>query len=153
MSTVNTDVITFLQMIGCGEFGTDLFFGRVPQSQKTPVELWWVVPTSASVTRHNTSGEDTLTYQYELNFRSLSIQKVDEKIFKATKEIVGSHCYELDNFHTIEVSLVSTDQRTMMDSENRIVGSIAFSVTVYNILQPKNDESSQSESQQSSVNS
>lgn len=145
-NTVNSDVITFLQSIGCGTFGIDLFFGRVPQSQKVPTELWWVVPTNASLSQHNVSGEDTIRYVYELNYRSLSVQKLSDMLFKATKEIVGSHCYNLDNYHTINVELVSVNQNTMKDSEERMVGSVTFVVTVYNILDTEKDESSESKS-------
>lgn len=146
INTVNTDVITYLQLIGCGNFGTDLFFSRVPQSQKVPTELWWVIPVSSSTIQHNASGEDVIRYTYELNFRSMSAQKVNENLFKASQEIVGSHCYELDNFHTINVELVSVNENTRQDSESRIIGSVTFTVTVYNILDPKKDESSKSKS-------
>lgn len=142
MDTVNSDVINYLQSIGCGSFGTDLFFGRVPQSAKTPVDLWWVVPNSSNVTQHNVSGEDTIEYHYELYYRSMSVQKISEKLFQASKEIVGSHCYNLDNFHTIEVKLESVNQPTLKDSEERLIGNIVFTVTVYNILEPKEKESS-----------
>lgn len=146
INTVNTDVVTYLQLIGCGNFGTDLFFGRVPQSQKVPTELWWVIPLNSTILQHNASGEDVIRYTYDLNYRSLNLQKVNEQLFKASQEIVGSHCYELDNFHTINVELVSVNQNTMQDSENRIIGSITFTVTVYNILDTKQDESSDSKS-------
>lgn len=146
MDTVNTDVITYLQFIKCGTFGTDLFFSRVPQSQKVPTEVWWVVPTNASVSQHNVSGEDTIRYTYELNFRSLSVQKLNDQLFRVSREIVGSHCYNLDNFHTINVELVSVNQNTMKDTEERMIGSITFVVTVYNILDTNKDESSESNS-------
>lgn len=145
-NTVNSDVISFLQLIGCGTFGIDLFFGRVPPSQKVPTELWWVVPTNTSVSQHNVSGEDTLRYVYELNFRSLSVQKLSDKLFQASQEIVGSHCYNLNHFKTMNVELVSVNQQTMKDSEERLIGSITFVVTVYNILDTNKDESSESHS-------
>lgn len=137
MNTVNSDVINFLQYIECGTFGTNLFFGRVPNSNQAPTELWWVVPSNLNVTKHNVSGEDSLRYQYELHYRSMSMQKVDEEIFRITKEIVGSHCYNLDNFHTIEVNLVST-RPVDIDKEERVFGTVVFTVTVYDILTPKN---------------
>ena len=62
------------------------------------------------------------------------MQKVSDEIFRITKEIVGSHCYELDNFHTIEVSLTSS-LPPYVDAENRVIGTVMFSVRVYNILE------------------
>lgn len=137
MNTVNSDVLNYVQFIGCGTFGTDLFFGRVPNSNKTTTKLWWLSQTNLNQTKHNVTGEDSLRYQYELHYRSTSLQDVDEEMFRITKEIVGSHCYELDNFHTIEINLVSAGQRTDIDSEGRVVGTVVFTVSVYDILQPK----------------
>lgn len=132
--TVDTDIISYAQTIGCGKFGENLFFGRVPQSNKVPVELWWITPATASLSYHNVSGEDTILYSYELRYRSTSMQKVSDEIFRITKEIVGSHCYELDNFHTMEVSFTSSLQ-PYVDAENRVIGTVMFSVRVYNILE------------------
>ena len=137
MKTVNTDIINFAQSIGCGVFGETLFYGRVPQSNKTPVELWWIAPINASLNYHNVSGEDTILFSYEIKYRSTSLQKVSDEIFRITKEIVGSHCYELDNFHTLEISLTTTDMHTYIDAENRVVGGVTFTAKVYNILENK----------------
>lgn len=146
-ATVNTDVITYVEAIGCGTFGKDLYFGRVPNSVNTPTELWWIVPINSTVLKHNVSGEDTIQYQYELNFRSMSVETVSHKLFEASQKIVGSHCYNLDNFHTIEVQLASVNQMTVLDSENRINGTIVFTVKVYNILSQRSDKLEQNDSQ------
>jgi len=135
METVNSDVIKFVQMIGCGTFGTDLFYGRVPDSKKVPVALWWIIPTHSYVTAHNVTGEDTMTYNFQLAYRNMSLKQVDDEIFRITKEIVGSHCYNLDNFHTINVELISSSPRFQADIEGRVSASVEFKVTVYNILE------------------
>lgn len=142
METVNEDVLTYVQMIGCGTFGVDLFYGRVPNSNKLPVALWWLVPHSVSVTNHNVTGEDSLTYRYELSYRDVSLKKVDHELFRITKEIVGSHCYNLDNYKTMDVRLVSVSPRFSMDIESRVLGSVLFSVKVYDILNPARKEES-----------
>lgn len=136
MNTVNTDIINYLQKIGCGTFGKNLFYGRVPDSNKTETVLWWVIPNNVSPTAHNVTGEDTLNYNYELSYRNTSLKEVDDEIFRLTKEIVGSHCYELDNYTTIDIQLVSASPRLALDVEGRIVGTIVFSAKVYNILSP-----------------
>lgn len=136
MKNVNIDVINYLESIGCGKFGTDLFLNRVPSSLKnTPVALWWLVPSTTNVMQHNTTGEDTIRFQYELYYRSDSMQDLNEELFRASREIVGSHCYELNNFQTMDVTYVSTNQMTRIDDEERVYGNIVFTVTVYNILE------------------
>ena len=145
MSTVNTDVINYVQSIGCGTFGKNLYLGRVPAStkEKVPSALWWLVPVQASVTDHNVTGEDTIQYQYELYYRSKSLERVNDKLFQAAKEMVASHCYNLDGYHTIDVKYVATHQPTMIDPEDRVYGWIVFTVIVYNILDEKPEEPSE----------
>lgn len=141
MNTVNTDVLTFVQLIGCGKFGENLFYGSVPNSNKIPTSVWWVVPQSTFVDNHNVTGEDTLVYRYGLFYRNVSLKKVDDELFRITKEIVGSHCYNLDNYHTINVELVTAVPRINVDAENRVYGTVDFKVTVYNILDSKEEHS------------
>lgn len=142
METVNTDIINYIQYIGCGTFGKDLFYGRVPNSNKAPVALWWISPDTSSLSAHNVTGEDTIEYRYEINYRDVNLQKVDQELFRITKEIVGSHCYNLDNYKTMDVRLVSVNPRFSMDIESRVLGSVLFSVKVYDILNPTRKEES-----------
>ena len=138
METVNTDVLSYVQHIGCGTFGKTLFYGRVPNSNKVSTALWWVVPNAASPSAHNVTGEDTIDYRYELSYRNTSLEAVDRELFRITKEVVGSHCYNLDNFHTMDVQLISSTPRFTVDSEQRVIGTVSFLVKVYNILETTN---------------
>lgn len=132
MNTVNQNVINFLESIGCGTFGTTLFFGRVPQSTKTPTELWWVAPVTSKVSRSNVTGEDVVLYDYQLFYRSTSLKQVDSEIFKALKNISNAKCANLSNYETVQIICGSSNIDLIVDSENRAVGSLAFAVKVYN---------------------
>lgn len=140
MNTVNSDVITFAQFIGCGEFGTDLFYGHAPSSLKTPTSIWLLTNTTSSLDTHNVTGEDSLVYSYMITYRSTNAKDVDREIFRITKEIVGSHCYNLDNFKTMDVAFVSAGQ-PYIDEENRTYNSVSFNVRVYDILSEDIDNS------------
>lgn len=141
MITVNTDIINYVQTIGCGKFGQDLFYGRVPNSNKAPIAVWWITPEVADLLHHNPTGEDTLDYRYEIHYRDVSLQKVDEELFRITKEIVGSHCYNLDNHQTMDIRLVSAQPRFTTDIEGRVLGSVVFYARVYDILNLTTKES------------
>lgn len=141
MNTVSTDVIKYVQYIGCGEFGKTLFYGRVPNSNKVPVALWWISPDSALPIKHNVTGEDTIEYRFEINYRDVNLQNVDQELFRITREIVGSHCYNLDNYKTLDVQLVSATPRFSTDIESRVTGTVLFSAKVYDILSPNTIES------------
>ena len=132
MDTVNNDVINFIQTIGCGDFGTTLFFGRVPSSNKIGTEAWLLTNTSVSNTKHNPTGEDTLVYTYEISYRNMNVKDVDAEIFRITKELTTSHCISLAHFKTvnIEFNAVSPMQ---IDTEGRMYASVSFRVTVYDV--------------------
>lgn len=137
MNTVNTSVIDFIQGIGCGIFGETLFFGRVPNSNKVDTKLWWLIPTGGRPSKHNVTGEDTLAYEYDIKFRDIDLRAVEQEMFRITKEITGAHCYNLDDFTTINIEL-SSIPRYDEDIEGRVHGTLSFRVTVYDILKPAN---------------
>ena len=138
--TVNTTVITFLEEAGCGIFGVDLFFGRVPEKniegKPTPTDCWWVIPLSTSVTHHNVTGEDSIRYPYTLYRRSRELKKVDQGIQKATNAILDSKCHNFGDYKTLALDLVGTNQQYGEDTEERAYASLAFAATLYDITNP-----------------
>lgn len=131
--TINQAIIKFLESSGCGTFGTDLFQNTVPNSLKTPVELWWFAQGNSTVSRRLVTGEDIQRFPYTVYFRSTSQKKAEEKIFGLAKYIAGCRCYDLDNFSTVEVQLTSAQQTVYIDSENRFIVSLQFTAILHDI--------------------
>ena len=134
MNTVTSDVITMLESLGLGTFGEDLYCGRVPESKKVPTALWLLVPNGTyPLGTHNVTGEDTLNYNFRLYYRNIEYKEVDKHIFLATKILSGIHCHNLNNFKTIDINVGSSSGSYTTDTENRVVGYVAFDVRVYDI--------------------
>lgn len=135
--TVNNEIIRFLETNGCGTFGIDLFFGRVPEKnakgEPTPTDCWWVIPMSTSVSRHNVTGEDTLRFPYTVFYRSRQIKKLDRELANLTIAILDSHCHNLNGYKTMDIELVATNQNYGEDQEERAYASLGFTATLYDI--------------------
>lgn len=140
--TVNNEIINFLEDNGCGVFGIDLFFGRVPEKniegKPVPTDCWWIMPLSTSTSRHNVTGEDTIRFPYTLFCRSRKIKTLDKNLAKATNAIIDSRCYNLNGYQTISLELVSTNQGYGEDQEERAYASLGFAATLYDITNPAN---------------
>lgn len=134
MNTIGKDIISYVESIGCGTFGVDLFYGRVPDSKKTVTNLWWIESNGSAVDRHNVTGEDTLSYRFSLYYRNTRVEYVEEKIYQATRSILASHCYNLNNHRTIDIEYITSTPGSFFDEENRVYGVVSFSATVYDII-------------------
>lgn len=132
--TVTKDVITFLEQIGIGVFGENLYCGRVPDSKQTQATLWWLSPNGLSLAKqHNLTGEDTFNYAFRLYFRNIKYEEVDKAIFKATRLLTSNHCYSLPHFTTCDINITNSNSNFSIDLENRVIGYIAFEVKVYDL--------------------
>lgn len=131
--TINQAIINFLENAGCGTFGTDLFQNVVPNSLKTPVDLWWFAQGQATVSRRLVTGEDIQRFPYTVYYRSKSQKNAEQKIFDLAKFIAGCRCYNLDEFSTVEVQLTSAQQGMYIDAEERFVFSLQFTAILHNL--------------------
>ena len=131
--TIAQSLIKLLEDEEVATFGTDLFYGKVPDSKKVPEEIYWVEPLVTSTRAHNVTGEDTLRCPFLIYFRSTSVQSVDEHMFELTKLFTSLHCTDLDGFTTVDIALRTGTQSLFFDNENRAVSSVIVTLTVYNI--------------------
>ncbi len=131
--TIAQSLIKFLEDENIAVFGTNLYYGKVPDSKKVPEEIYWIEPLVTSTRKHNVTGEDTLRCPYLIYFRSTSVQSVDEHIFELTRLFVSSHCSNLEGFKTIDIALRTGQQSLFFDNEGRAIGSVIATVTVYDI--------------------
>lgn len=136
MNTVITDVVGMIQELGFGTLGNTLYCGRVPDSQKTPTELWWLIPNGFNtIGTHYPTGENNLSYSFRLYYRSMNYKDVDQKVFLATKTLNSQHCRELPHFTITDINVTNTNGNFFTDEENRVVGYVAFEVQVHTYLE------------------
>lgn len=129
--TISESFIKLLESKGCGIFGQNIFLYRVPNSLKTPTELFYVIPSGGSIISNSPTGNKIKMYQFLIYYRSNSAQKVDKVLSTLEEELNCAGCVQLEDFELInlETSMFPADQDA--DSENRMVGMIQVQVQVY----------------------
>lgn len=129
--TISESFIKLLENKGCGIFGQNIFLYRVPNSLKTPTELFYVIPSGGSIISNSPTGDKIKMYQFLIYYRSNSAQKVDKVLSTLEEELNCAGCVQLEGFELInlETSMFPADQDA--DSENRMVGMIQVQVQVY----------------------
>lgn len=129
--TVFESFIQFLENKGCGVFGQNIYAYRVPNSLKTPTELYWLIPSGGTPVNRLATGQSVKLYQILIYFRSNSAKRVDEVLNELEKLLNCSECVELEGFELmgIQATQFPTDQD--LDSENRMVGMIQCQLQVY----------------------
>ena len=129
--TISESFIKLLESKGCGIFGQNIFLYRVPNSLKTPTELFYVIPSGGSIISNSPTGDKIKMYQFLIYYRSNSAQKVDKVLSTLEEELNCAGCVQLEGFELInlETSMFPADQDA--DSENRMVGMIQVQVQVY----------------------
>lgn len=129
--TISESFIKLLEDKGCGIFGQNIFLYRVPNSLKTPTELFYVIPSGGSIISNSPTGDKIKMYQFLIYYRSNSAQRVDKVLSTLEEELNCAGCVQLEGFELInlETSMFPADQDA--DSENRMVGMIQVQVQVY----------------------
>lgn len=129
--TISESFVKLLEDKGYGVFGQNIFLYRVPNSLKTPTELFYIIPSGGSVVQRYASGAKNKMYQFLVYFRSNSAQRVDKVLSEMESELNCAGCIELEGYElvSLETSLFPADQDA--DSENRMVGMIQVQLEVY----------------------
>lgn len=129
--TISESFIKLLENKGCGVFGQNIFLYRVPNSLKTPTELFYVIPSGGSIINSSPTGEKIKRYQFLIYFRSNSAERVDKVLNSLEEDLNCAGCVQLENFELMDIqtSMFPADQDA--DSENRMVGMIQVQVQVY----------------------
>lgn len=129
--TIAKSFVKFLENKGYGIFGQNIFLYRVPNSLKTETELLWVIPSGGMPIRANQTGEMIKEYSFTIYFRSMSAEKVDKALNDLEQTLNCSSCVQLEGFELVSIRATQFPADQDLDSENRMVGMINCSISVY----------------------
>lgn len=129
--TVLQSFIQFLEQQGCGTFGQNIFAWRVPNSLKTPTDIFWVIPSGGMPSSSNQTGEKIKDYQFILYFRSNEAKKVDATLNALEETLNCSGCVQLKDFELVSMVATQFPSDQDLDSENRVVGFLQIQLSVY----------------------
>ena len=129
--TISESFVKMLENKGYGVFGQNIFLYRVPNSLKTPTELFYIIPSGGNAVEIYPSGARVKSYQFLVYFRSNSAKRVDKVLNEMEKDLSCSGCVQFEGYEMVGIntSLYPADQDA--DSENRMVGMIQVQIEVY----------------------
>lgn len=114
---------------GYGAFGTDIFIGAAPLEAKDAI--FWIVAAGGSPIGKNHTGEKVKNYILSVFYRNTDAADVYEKV-QAFEELINSgNCTQLNGYDTIEMSATSFATDQDLDNEDRTIGLIQVTLTIY----------------------
>jgi len=125
------DFAKYLESIGIATLGHDLFISNAPSSNKTLDSIWWIVYNGGSSILDTSSGESLKRYQLQLFYRDRDHESVYNKIMEVDELINCSRCVQLTNYDSVDISTVTYPIDNDLDLEDRKVGLIQVSLTIY----------------------
>lgn len=114
---------------GFGVRGTNLYVGAVPK--KAPKASWWVVGGGGSPTLRSDTGEKMKAYVFSVFYRNIDAEDVDEKLQALEEKLNNKDCKELNGYETIDVEATGFASDNDLDGEDRVIGTVEATVTVY----------------------
>ena len=129
--TITESFVKLLEDKGYGILGQNIFLWRVPNSLKTPTELFYIIPSGGSVIRTSPTGNKIKMYQFLIYFRSNSAKRVDEVLSQVDDELSCAGCVKLEDFELVDITVSGLPADQDADSENRMVGMVQVQLEVY----------------------
>lgn len=129
--TLTESFARFIENLGYGTLGQNIYLWRVPNSKKTETELLWLIPSGGTLVSRNRTGEQIKAYQVLIYFRSNKAEKVDKVLNDLEETLNCSACVSLEGFELVDIRATQLPIDQDLDSENRMVGSISCQLQVY----------------------
>lgn len=127
--TLKRAFITYMETLGLGTFGTDIFLNGAPLN--APAKSWWVLATGGSPVGTNQTGEKIKNYILSVYFRSTDAEEVDQEMHDLEERLNSGHCDQLEGFETIDISATTFPADQDLDAEDRTIGLLQASVRTY----------------------
>jgi hypothetical protein len=121
--------VQFLAGAVGGTFGTDIFIGEAPSSDQAPDALWWVTAFGGSNLTKLPTGERIESHQVEVRYRNRSGKAVYDALYDLEDGI--NTTLDLVGFDIYDVSTLSFPVDEDLDSEERRVGLLQVTITIY----------------------
>lgn len=121
--------VEYMEDLGLGTFSTDIFIGGAPLDAEDPI--WWVLSAGGSSVSKNNTGERFKKYNLEVYYRDASAEDVYNLLQTLEEDINGKHCTQLTGYETVEMEAVLFPTDKDIDNEERTVGMLQVSITVY----------------------
>lgn len=129
--TVSRAFINYLETLGIGTFGQDIFYGFARSSDVVPDSIWWIVDNGGDPEIKLQTGEYTANYSVEIYYRNRDGEDVLNKIHQLNDQLNCSGCVELEGYDTLEISTTTFPVDIDIDLEDRKVGLIQANLKIF----------------------
>ncbi len=123
------DFVTYMESLGHGVFGTDLYIAGVPL--EAPNTCWWVVSAGGTSDQRNKTGERINSYIFEVFYRNTDAEAVYDGLQALVDDINGAGCVELENYTFLNMEALAFPTDQDIDDEERTVGLVQVSLTIH----------------------
>ena len=114
-----------------GTFAEDLFISRVPSGVSVPDDVWWLRLEGGSSGTYNVNQGNQRPVTISVYRRSVSAAKVYDDLEALNDLVSCSGCLELEGYNVIGVSTIGPFADQDLDGEERTVGMLQVTVTIY----------------------
>lgn len=121
--------VDWLQGLGYGTFGTDLYIGGVPLD--APTSAFWVLSAGGAPKKKNQTNEMRKDYVISLFYRNTDAEDVYETLQEIEEILNSSGCPAIGPYDTIEVVCNQFPTDNDLDAEDRTVGLLEVTITTY----------------------
>lgn len=128
--TIKRALAQFMQDSGFGVYNTDLFLGSIPVERKLAAG-WWILGGGGAPIIKNQTGEKAKAYILTVFYRDSDAEIVDQKLQSLEEKVNSKGCLDLDNYETIEMEATGFQSDSDIDLEDRTIGSVEVTITVY----------------------
>lgn len=127
--TIKKAFADFMVAQGLGVFGENIFIGSAPLD--APAQCWWIISGGGANKSKNKTGEKQKNYTLNVFYRSLNAETVDQTLQTFEELINRDDCVVIGNYDIIETEATSFPSDQDIDNEERTVGLLEITLTVY----------------------
>ena len=128
--TIKRSFAQWMEDNGFGTFGTDLFIGTVPFEKKKKA-AWWILGGGGSPSIRAQTGEKMKQYILTVFYRNTDSEDVDEKLQLLEETANNKECHQIPEYETVDMEATGFQSDQDLDGEDRTIGSVEVTVTVY----------------------
>ena len=123
--------VNYLENLGVGIFGQDIFIGEAPSSNKVQDSIIWIIESGGNNVKKVATGESLKQYSMNIYKRDRNYKLVKDSMLELEELLNCNQCIQLDDYETIEIEVVSFPIDRDLDSEDRKIGLIQVNITIY----------------------
>lgn len=127
--TVGESFVKYLEGLGIGTFGENLFMGELPL--KAPDNSWLVVVSGGNPDLVTTDGSMIKLYTFNIYHRSLAGKEIERELFSLEEKLNCATCVELEGFETIYSRATNFAQDIDLENENRRIGLLQAQIRLF----------------------